>query len=194
MPTLRPGILEWVSEEVLKWTNDADSAYLGARVCLSRSLPGPFHTLAHIAIERYLKGILHGDDSDAHSGVVLRKDFGHDLARLVAAASRNHPLLADTEIRTACAALWAEFDSGRYLVTADVELLTTDKHINTLSELNKLEVFDNLICTIRNEVVEHLTEGERDQSMLAAIGSARLSQWREPFELGNLALSKFRGI
>lgn len=118
-----------MSEEVSKWTSDADSAYLGARVCLSRSLPGPFHTLAHIAIERYLKGILHGDDSDAYSVEVLRKDFGHDLVKLLTAASRNHPLLADSEIRTAGAALWAEFDSGRYLVTADVELLTTDKHI-----------------------------------------------------------------
>ena len=183
-----------MSDSVLRWATDGDASYLGARACQLNGLTGPFHTLAHAAIERYLKGILQGADPARFSIDALRKEFRHNLSKLLDAAKGFHPMLQDPKIRERCEALRQEFDAARYFVTADVEAIIGGHHLECLGALDEPGAFDDLICVIRNELVIHLGVGERQQTLLSTARRGRRQRWRELLEKDNRALPRFVGL
>lgn len=190
---LRVGRAVFLGIEVLKWVNDGDSAYLGARVCGLHGLAGPFHTLAHSALERYLKGVLQGETPTV-SADALRSQFGHDLMKLLDEAVKATSRLDLKRLRDQCKILDDEFREGRYLVGARIDVLTASDHVKGLVELGDAGAVDSLICAVRNETVLYLTSEEKQQSLLAGVAQARWQHWRELFLKENPAAHSFEGL
>lgn len=187
--------LEELGEEAALWLRDGDSHYVGARrMCTSGSYVDPvfidaFFSLAHGALERYLKGILSATDSHRYTSHKLKRKFGHDLIKLLRFV-RKHASIDITHIDWVCDVLSQEFDHARYLVSANPSQLLED------AGALKLEDLDRTVCGLRNQLVQQLKPEVVNNSLLVSLYSSNFpfAEQREAFLRDNKYAHEFHGL
>lgn len=176
---VRDKVIDSLSDPA-KWLRDADSHYIGARrlgrgrdMAYMSVYMDPFFTLAHGALERYMKGILSAVDRVAFSPENLRRDYGHRLGELMRTVSDLGVGVTAQHLDWVIEVLDAEWDHARYLVGSRTEDLVEDAPTFRLREL------DGVVATVRNALISRMPREEVDESLLASL-------WRSSFPFGAL--------
>lgn len=187
--------IEDLSEQA-KWLRDADSHYIGARRLGLESdaayvsvYKDSFFTLAHGALERYMKGILTATDPTQYSATNLRMEFRHSLSRLLQEV-RDGEDLNVADLDWAVNVLDAEWNHARYLVSAVPDQLIEDAGAFNLSDL------DRIVSVVRNRLVDHLSDAEVNESIVVALwrSSFPFDAFRDAFLKGNDSVADFTGL
>lgn len=149
-----------------------------------------FFTLAHGALERYLKGVLSAINSEAFSTQRLRREYGHDLAALLNEVRAVGVVVTAEHLEWVVGVLDAEWDHARYLVGSRTDALVKDAPTFRLREL------DGVVAAVRNVLVSRLPPGEVSESLLASLwrSSFPFGALREAFTQENEYLDSFDGL
>lgn len=183
--------------EPAKWLRDADSHYIGARG-LGREVAraqmtvymDPFFTLAHGALERYMKGLLAAIDPGRYSLSYLRTTFSHSLLNLLQEVRAQGQEIDTDYLDWAVEVLDAEWSHARYLVSAAPDQLVDDAGTFRLQDL------DRIVSVLRNSLIEHLSDDEVKDSIVVALwrSSFPFDAFRDAFVEGNEFVESFAGL